>query len=65
MIDHRDNRHGHVRPHHVGVRHAEEQHQSHYVTRTHQRCNSKRSFVTRSFKDRANDDHDDEGLTDK
>ena len=44
VIDHRDDCHRHVRSHHVGVRHAEEQHQSYHMTRTHQRCN-RQTFV--------------------
>lgn len=47
VIDHRHDRHGHIRPHHVSIRHAEEQHQSHYVTRPHQCCNVERSLIER------------------
>lgn len=39
VIDHSDDRHRHISSHHIGIRHTEEQHQSHYVTRPHQCCN--------------------------
>lgn len=46
VVDHRDDRDGHVGPHHVSVRHPKEEHERHYVTRSHQSCNSKYLFVT-------------------